>query len=195
MPISQLLEAMDPPVPDEVRAAAEDLRYRDYMIVALAMRDELVDFDDNWIYIHEPQGPHHADPELRLLVAVHGQGGAQHPRPRVHGLGWATTSGTPTDEWLIERAKDELEQLGLCKAGDIDDGWVVRQPKAYPIYDERYRANVDVLRGLAGRARVERPPGRPQRHVPVQQPGPLHVHGHAHGREHRARAPPTTCGR
>jgi hypothetical protein len=27
---------------------------------------------------------------------------------------------------------------------------VVRQPKAYPIYDERYRANVDVLRAWLG---------------------------------------------
>src|SRR5690606_20703354 len=46
----------------------------------------------------------------------------------------------------IERAKKELEHLGLAKAGEIEEGYVVRQAKAYPIYDDRYRANVDVLR-------------------------------------------------
>ena len=51
------------------------------------------------------------------------------------------------DEELIERGKRELEQLGLMAADDVEAGYVVRQRKAYPIYDETYRANVDVLRG------------------------------------------------
>ncbi|HEX2578145.1 MAG TPA: FAD-dependent oxidoreductase, partial [Aquihabitans sp.] len=65
------------------------------------------------------------------------------------------------DEWLIERAKRELEQLGLAKAGQIEAGYVVRQAKAYPIYDDRYRANVDVLRAwLAEHAANVHPVGR-----------------------------------
>jgi len=64
------------------------------------------------------------------------------------------------DAWLVERAKGELQQLGLCKAGEIEAGYVVRQPKSYPLYNERYRANVDVLRAwLAEHASVH-PVGR-----------------------------------
>jgi protoporphyrinogen oxidase len=37
MPISALLRAMDPPVPPEVQAAADGLRYRDFITVALVM--------------------------------------------------------------------------------------------------------------------------------------------------------------
>jgi protoporphyrinogen oxidase len=146
MPISHLLQAMDPPVPAEVMAAAADLRYRDYMIVALALPEELVDFDDNWLYIH--------DPNVRTMrIQNFGSWSPYMVKEGRNTLGLEYTvwegddEWNADDDWLIERAKTELEQLGLCKAGQIEAGWVVRQAKAYPIYDDRYRANVDVLRG------------------------------------------------
>ena len=95
MPISQLLEAMDPPVPDEVRAAADDLRYRDFLTVALVVPAEKVAWTDNWIYIHDPDGEDHADPELRLVVAVPGQGRPQRARASSTRCWRATTTGTP----------------------------------------------------------------------------------------------------
>jgi protoporphyrinogen oxidase len=160
MPISHLLEAMSPPPPAEVTAAAADLRYRDYMIVALAMPDELVDFDDNWLYIH--------DPKVRTMrIQNFGSWSPYMVKEGRNTLGLEYTvwegdeEWNADDDWLIERAKQELEQLGLCKAGQIEAGWVVRQAKAYPIYDDRYRANVDVLRGwLAEHAANVHPVGR-----------------------------------
>ena len=146
MPISQLLEAMDPPVPAEIRAAADDLRYRDYLIVALVLPEALVDFDDNWIYIH--------DPAVRTMrIQNFGSWSPYMVKPGFNTLGLEYTVWEGDEEWsapdteLIERAKRELEHLGLAKAGEITEGFVVRQQKAYPIYDDRYRANVDILRG------------------------------------------------
>lgn len=150
MPISELLEAMDPPVPPEVKAAAQDLRYRDYMIVALAMREELIDFDDNWLYIH--------DPEVRTMrIQNFGSWSPYMVKEGWNTLGLEYTvwegdeEWNADDEWLINRAEKELEQLGLCKAGAIEAGYVVRQAKAYPLYDDRYRANVDILRDWLGK--------------------------------------------
>ncbi|HEY4376599.1 MAG TPA: hypothetical protein VGM93_05550, partial [Acidimicrobiales bacterium] len=149
MPISHLLKAMDPPVPDDVQAAAADLRYRDYMIVALAMPDELSDFDDNWIYIHEPN-------VRTMRIQNFGSWSPYMVKEGWNTLGLEYTvwegddEWNADDDWLIDRAKQELEQLGLAKAGEIGAGYVVRQAKAYPIYDDRYRANVDVLRGWLG---------------------------------------------
>lgn len=149
MPISHLLEAMDPPVPAEVRKAAEDLRYRDYLIVALVLPERLVDFDDNWLYIH--------DPAVRTMrIQNFGSWSPYMVKPGYNTLGLEYTVWEGDDEWnaadedLIARAKKELEQLGLAKAGEIEDGYVVRQAKAYPIYDEYYRANVDTLREWLG---------------------------------------------
>lgn len=39
-----------------------------------------------------------------------------------------------------------MQQLGLVQAGDVLDGKVVRQPKAYPVYDDNYATNVDIIR-------------------------------------------------
>ena len=40
------------------------------------------------------------------------------------------------DEDLIEQGKRELQQLGLADASKVESGYVVRMPKAYPVYDE-----------------------------------------------------------
>jgi protoporphyrinogen oxidase len=50
------------------------------------------------------------------------------------------------DETLIELAKRELSQIGLARPDEILDGCVVRQKKAYPVYDDDYAAHVAVVR-------------------------------------------------
>ena len=47
-----------------------------------------------------------------------------------------------SDAQLIDRAKTELAILGLADKSRVVDGSVVRQPKAYPLYDHEYRNNV-----------------------------------------------------
>ncbi len=53
MPLSSLVKAMIPPAPAHVQRAADGLRYRDFVTVALVV-PERFSFPDNWIYIHEP---------------------------------------------------------------------------------------------------------------------------------------------
>ena len=45
-----------------------------------------------------------------------------------------------------------MEQLGLLDPGVVEQGFVVRMPKAYPMYDATYRENVDVLRAWLAEA-------------------------------------------
>jgi len=54
MPFSHLLKAMDPPPPAEVVAAADQLRFWDFLTIALVVPVEY-GFPDNWIYIHAPE--------------------------------------------------------------------------------------------------------------------------------------------
>jgi len=51
-----------------------------------------------------------------------------------------------SDAELIELAKHELAQIGLAKYEDVTDGCVVRQRKAYPVYDDDYEQNVATIR-------------------------------------------------
>jgi hypothetical protein len=50
------------------------------------------------------------------------------------------------DQDLIELGKKELEALGLAKMTDIEDGAVVRMPKAYPVYDPGYTDALKIVR-------------------------------------------------
>jgi protoporphyrinogen oxidase len=144
MPISALVRAMDPPAPAEVLAAADDLRYRDFLTVALVV-PESAGFPDNWIYIHTPG----------VRVGRIQNFGSWSPYlvkegRTCLGLEYFVSEGDDLwgsgDDVLIKQGAQELEALGLVSADAVEEGYVVRMPKAYPVYDEYYRGNVDVIR-------------------------------------------------
>jgi len=51
-----------------------------------------------------------------------------------------------SDDELITLATKELSVLGLIEPGDVEAGYVVRVPKAYPYYDFAYKDNVETIR-------------------------------------------------
>jgi protoporphyrinogen oxidase len=145
MPLPDLIRVMDPPVPPPVRRAADDLGFRDFLSVALVVSADKVPWTDNWIYIHAPE-------VKTMRVQNFGSWSPFMVKDgrNVLGLEYTVTEGddwwTAPDEELIARGKAELEAIGLMKAADVEAGYVVRMPKAYPLYDPNYKANVDILR-------------------------------------------------
>ncbi|NUO57463.1 MAG: NAD(P)/FAD-dependent oxidoreductase [Hamadaea sp.] len=144
MPLSALVRAMEPAAPAEVRAAADDLRYRDFLTVALVVPEEF-SFPDNWIYIHTPG----------VQVGRIQNFGSWSPYlvqdgRTCLGLEYFVNVGDQlwdaADADLVALATAELEKLGLVRPGAVEQGYVVRMPKAYPVYDERYQRNVDTIR-------------------------------------------------
>jgi hypothetical protein len=57
-----------------------------------------------------------------------------------------------SDDDLVALATKELDLLGLVDAGSVERGYVVRMPKAYPVYDEGYDRQVDVIRAWLAEA-------------------------------------------
>jgi len=51
-----------------------------------------------------------------------------------------------SDADLIALAKRELAKIGLASEAECIDGCVVRQRKAYPVYDAEYRQHVEAVR-------------------------------------------------
>ncbi|MGH8909506.1 MAG: NAD(P)/FAD-dependent oxidoreductase [Egibacteraceae bacterium] len=146
LPIRSLVRMLNPPAPEHVRAAAEALRYRDFLTVVLVL-DRAEVFPDNWIYIHDPavalgrvQNFKNWSP---LMVP--------DPAQTALGLEYFCTEGDRLweagDADLLALGARELEQIGLCRAGEVIDGTVVRMPKAYPVYDDRYKEHVALIRG------------------------------------------------
>jgi protoporphyrinogen oxidase len=143
MPFPYLLRAMDPQPDAEVLRAADDLHFRDFLTVALVVPDA-AGFPDNWIYIHSPD----------VKVGRIQNFGSWSPYlvkdgNTCLGLEYFVFEGdelwTATDEELIARGTRELAVLGLVDPAVVSAGYVVRQPKAYPVYDDVYADNVAVL--------------------------------------------------
>ena len=144
-PLRELGMSLTPKLPEKAVEAAGSLKYRDFLTVALIIKDR-EQFSDNWIYIHDPnvkvgriQNFKSWSPEL-----------VPDPERSCYGLEYFCFEGdglwSSSDKDLIELAKTEIEKIGLAKASDVEDGCVVRQAKAYPVYDDEYAAHVATLR-------------------------------------------------
>ena len=132
------------PLPATLPQAA-DLQYRDFLTVALIIRSPDL-FPDNWIYIHDSKV------KVGRVQNFRSWSPEMVPDPDVACVGleyfcfegdglWASS-----DDELVALATREMAQLGLCDAEQVIGGTVVRQEKAYPVYDEGYAANVDAMR-------------------------------------------------
>ena len=145
IPIRELVERLEPPAPENVRKAARNLGYRDFISIAL-MIDRREVFPDNWIYIH--------DPDVRVGRIQNFKNWSPDMVPdqgkTCLGLEYFCFEGdglwTTPDAELIALATKELARLGICAEDEVVDGVVVRQQKAYPVYDDSYQANVAVVR-------------------------------------------------
>ena len=144
MALRDLIRSFEPAPPRAVVEAAEKLRYRDFLIVTLVL-NKADPFPDNWIYVHAPdvkvgriQNFRAWSPEM-LSEPDAASIGMEYFCQQGDGL-WSMS-----DEDLRTLASEELQTLGLASVDDITDAAVIRQPKAYPVYDQDYMAALSVV--------------------------------------------------
>jgi hypothetical protein len=128
-----------------VLRAAELLRYRDYLTVVLIINREAV-FPDNWIYIHSPEV------KMGRIQNYKNWSPDMTPDASRTALGLEYFLWDQDEEWrwsrerLVEQGIRECARIGLIDPREVDDGVVVRMPKAYPVYDQWYQSSVAVIR-------------------------------------------------
>lgn len=144
MPMKELIEAIDIPVPENVREVSEGLQYRDFITVGLlADRLKVREPDggllrDTWIYVQEP------DVLLGRLQIFNNWSPYLVADPSKVWIGleyfcYETDSlWKMPDEALKRFAIDEVAKIGILQADDVSDGHVVRVPKTYPAYFGTY---------------------------------------------------------
>ena len=143
MALASLVKTFDPAPPQHVLDAAGGLRFRDFLTVALVV-PESASFPDNWIYVHSPEvklGRIQNFASWSPYMVKDGR--------TCLGLEYFVNVGdelwrSPDDE-LIELGTKELAHLGLVAADQVEAGYVVRMPKAYPVYDWSYKQNVQTI--------------------------------------------------
>lgn len=147
MPVSALIHRLEPLPPDEVVQAANSLNYRAFMIVSLMVNRPHL-FTDNWIYIHSPEV------KVGRIQNFKNWSPAMVPDPSKTCLGMEYFCSEGDELWklsdveLIDLATRELARLGLAAQRDVEDGVVIRQPKAYPVYDSEYRQHLKTIQSF-----------------------------------------------
>ena len=145
MPMRELVAKLEPRPPQHVIDAAERLGYRDFLTVSLIVNKPDL-FKDNWIYIHDP------DVKVGRIQNFKNWSPAMVPdaSKTCLGLEYFCFEGdglwTMPDDELIKLGASEVAKLGLVAIEDIEDGAVVRMPKAYPVYDDIYLESIEVIR-------------------------------------------------
>jgi protoporphyrinogen oxidase len=147
MPVRELIAAMDPPAPAEVRRVSDGLVYRDFITVGLlASRLTLENPDgragltvrDNWIYIQEP------DVLVGRLQIFNNWSPYLVADPSRVWIGLEYFCNEDDELWrkpddeMIALAVSELERIDIAAPADILDGTVIRMAKTYPAYFGTY---------------------------------------------------------
>jgi protoporphyrinogen oxidase len=144
-PLGEVVGAVWPPLSDRTRQAARQLRYRDFILVALILveRHRLT---DQWVYVHSP------GVRAARLQNFKAWSPEMVPDPRLccYGVEYFCSDtddlARRPDAALVELAAREVVEMGLADAGDVVDGFVIRQPKAYPVYADAYASRVREIR-------------------------------------------------
>jgi protoporphyrinogen oxidase len=144
--LADLAPRISPPLPAPALDAVSRLRYRDFVMVGVALEGPEL-FADNWLYIHEPrvrvgriQNFRSWSPELL-------------PDPALGSYGMEYFCNEGDDLWrlpdgeLRALALRELAELGLLGAQKVRAVHVIRQRKAYPVYHASYADDIHALRG------------------------------------------------
>jgi protoporphyrinogen oxidase len=144
MPMRDLVEALDAPVPENVREVSAGLQYRDFITVGLLVdRLKVKEPDggllkDTWIYVQEP------DVVLGRLQIFNNWSPYLVADPTKVWIGLEYFCYDTDELWkmpdeeLKKFAIAEVAKIGILNAEDVSDGHVVRVPKTYPAYFGTY---------------------------------------------------------
>jgi protoporphyrinogen oxidase len=147
IPLKALIDQMNPEPEEIVRRAAENLRYRDFILVGLIVEKKDL-FPDQWIYVHNP------DVSVGRIQNFKNWSPAMVPDQERTSLGaeYFCSEGdnlwNMADDELIELASRELASLELVEKEFVLEGIVYRQRKAYPVYDFHYEDSLKVLQSF-----------------------------------------------
>ena len=137
MPLSLMVTRL-PEVPENIKLAAQGLKFRNTIIVYLNVQAKDL-FPDNWLYIHS------ADLRMGRLTNF------RNWVPQVYGEETSTVFALEywcydnddfwswDDERLIALGKEELRKTGLIGNATISDGHVYKIHRCYPVYSAGYK--------------------------------------------------------
>jgi len=143
IPLPRLVKMLSPPPPEEVLRAAERLRFRDTVIVAIMVNRPRVT-RLSWIYLPEKKVP------FGRVHEPNNWSESMSPRGKTSLVAeyfcfsgerlWSMSAGE-----LAQLTVEHLESLGFLREDEVIDSRVVRVPNAYPLLEVGYRRHYEVI--------------------------------------------------
>ncbi len=147
IPLPRLIEAMDPPAPEEVTASIAKLRYLSIVFVYLEVNRSMVT-PDHWVYLPEKHLKVHRISEFKNF--------SEETGPKERTMVCAEMTCVPGDatwnlslEEATALAVRDLESIGLLAPGEAKGAFLTRVRYAYPVYDLTYKENLERLKRFA----------------------------------------------
>jgi len=143
MPLSLLVTRL-PEVPESVTSLAKKLKFRNTILVYLKVENPSL-FPDQWLYIHSK------DLEMGRMTNFRNwipELYAQEQSSILCLEYWCyfeDPAWTDSDDSLISLAKKEARATGLIADAEISAGHVVRIPRCYPVYFNKYKQVISPL--------------------------------------------------
>jgi protoporphyrinogen oxidase len=136
IPLTTLVQLLNPPPPVEILQAAASLRFRDLVVVTVMLDRERVT-DQTWMYIPDravPFGRIHEPKNWSTQMAPEGK---THLVIEYYCF-CGDAIWTATDAELAQRTVSELSRMGFIEAGEVLECTTLRIPKAYPLFEVDY---------------------------------------------------------
>lgn len=145
IPISNLIEMIEPFVPKNVNCAAEKLKFRSFIEINAIFQCPNP-FPDNWIYIHSP--------DVKIGRIQNYRNWSKYmvddPKKTTLGLEYFCDYGDEfwklPDHELIDFSLAELEKMRIVRKKDFLGGFVTKVSHAYPIYDKGYDEELSIVK-------------------------------------------------
>jgi protoporphyrinogen oxidase len=137
MPYTLMVQTLTE-VPADIKALAQRLTFRNTVIVYLLVNSTNI-FPDNWIYVHSSEllmgrvtnfrnwVPHIYNDEQKTILAIE------------YWCNHDSELWKNKDEDFIRLASTEIAKTGMVKPELIEDGYVYRINKCYPVYNKGYK--------------------------------------------------------
>lgn len=145
MPFTDLARAIQSALSSAALEAAGGLTYRSLLTVNLLLKTART-IPDTWIYIHDPSV------KMGRIQCFKNWSQDMVPDDDMSSLGceYFATEGDETwltpDAELVDLARRELAKLGIPGSDAVQEGFVVRVPKAYPVIDLDCESRVATVR-------------------------------------------------
>jgi len=140
VPVATLVQLLHPKPPKSVLEAALELKYRDLVIVTIMLNRKRVT-DQTWVYIPEkriPFGRIHEPTNWSSKMAPTGK----TLLVTEHFCFRGDNTWSASDEQLTDRTVTNLVTLGFINRHEVIDSVICRIPRAYPLFEIGYTAQL-----------------------------------------------------